>query len=121
MIGHKLPNKTKSATVAELKKFHQLNRPLASSSSGTLTTQPHAAAPYGQHASTPTAQFVQSICNTTGVERVHVVYCYDVLVDEQESFKGSHIMVIDATIRRMAKDLGSSSVETRKFNYACGA
>jgi hypothetical protein len=28
MIGHKLPNKTKSATVAELKLFHQLNNPL---------------------------------------------------------------------------------------------
>jgi hypothetical protein len=27
MIGHKLPNKTKSATVAELKLFHQLNNP----------------------------------------------------------------------------------------------
>jgi hypothetical protein len=29
MIRHKLPNKTKSATVAEPKKFPQLNRPLA--------------------------------------------------------------------------------------------
>jgi hypothetical protein len=28
MIGHKLPNKTKSATVAEPKLFHQLNNPL---------------------------------------------------------------------------------------------
>jgi hypothetical protein len=28
MIGHKLPNKTKSATVAEPKFFHQLNNPL---------------------------------------------------------------------------------------------
>jgi hypothetical protein len=28
MIGHKLPNKTKSAIVAELKLFHQLNNPL---------------------------------------------------------------------------------------------
>jgi hypothetical protein len=28
MIGHKLPNKTKSATVAEPKEFPQLNRPL---------------------------------------------------------------------------------------------
>jgi hypothetical protein len=27
MIGHKLPNKTKSATVAEPKLFHQLNNP----------------------------------------------------------------------------------------------
>jgi hypothetical protein len=27
MIGHKLPNKTKSATVAEPKHFHQLNPP----------------------------------------------------------------------------------------------
>jgi hypothetical protein len=27
MIGHKLPNKTKSATVAEPKPFHQLNNP----------------------------------------------------------------------------------------------
>jgi hypothetical protein len=27
MIGHKLPNKTKSATVAKPKKFPQLNRP----------------------------------------------------------------------------------------------
>jgi hypothetical protein len=30
MIGHKLPNKTKSATVAEPKLFHQLNNPLTS-------------------------------------------------------------------------------------------
>jgi hypothetical protein len=28
MIGHKLPNKTKSATVAEPKLFHQLNNPI---------------------------------------------------------------------------------------------
>jgi hypothetical protein len=28
MIGHKLPNKTKNATVAEPKLFHQLNNPL---------------------------------------------------------------------------------------------
>jgi hypothetical protein len=28
MIGHKLPNKTKSATVTESKLFHQLNNPL---------------------------------------------------------------------------------------------
>jgi hypothetical protein len=28
MIGHKLPNKTKSATVTEPKLFHQLNNPL---------------------------------------------------------------------------------------------
>jgi len=28
MIGHKLPNKTKSATVAEPKLFHQLNNSL---------------------------------------------------------------------------------------------
>jgi hypothetical protein len=28
MIGHKLPNKTKNATVAEPKFFHQLNKPL---------------------------------------------------------------------------------------------
>jgi hypothetical protein len=28
MIGHKLPNKTKSATVAEPKLFRQLNQPL---------------------------------------------------------------------------------------------
>jgi hypothetical protein len=28
MIGHKLPNKTKSVTVAEPKTFHQLNRSL---------------------------------------------------------------------------------------------
>jgi hypothetical protein len=28
MIGHKLPNKTKSTTVAEPKLFHQLNNPL---------------------------------------------------------------------------------------------
>jgi hypothetical protein len=28
MIGHKLPNKTKSATVAEPKLFHQLNNPV---------------------------------------------------------------------------------------------
>jgi deoxyadenosine/deoxycytidine kinase len=28
MIGHKLPNKTKSATVAEPKYFHHLNKPL---------------------------------------------------------------------------------------------
>jgi hypothetical protein len=27
MIGHKLPNKTKSATIAEPKLFHQLNKP----------------------------------------------------------------------------------------------
>jgi hypothetical protein len=27
MIGHKLPNKTKSATIAEPKLFHQLNNP----------------------------------------------------------------------------------------------
>jgi hypothetical protein len=27
MIGHKLPNKTKSAIVAEPKLFHQLNNP----------------------------------------------------------------------------------------------
>jgi hypothetical protein len=27
MIGHKLPNKTKSVTVAEPKLFHQLNNP----------------------------------------------------------------------------------------------
>jgi hypothetical protein len=27
MIGHKLPNKTKSATVAKSKLFHQLNNP----------------------------------------------------------------------------------------------
>jgi hypothetical protein len=27
MIEHKLPNKTKSATVAEPKLFHQLNKP----------------------------------------------------------------------------------------------
>jgi hypothetical protein len=30
MIGYKLPNKTKSATVAEHKLFHQLNNPLVS-------------------------------------------------------------------------------------------
>jgi hypothetical protein len=29
MIRHKLPNKTKSATVAEPKLFHQLNNPYA--------------------------------------------------------------------------------------------
>jgi hypothetical protein len=29
MIGHKLSNKTKSATVAEPKLFHQLNKPQA--------------------------------------------------------------------------------------------
>jgi hypothetical protein len=28
MIGHKLPNKTKNATVAEPKLFHQLNNPV---------------------------------------------------------------------------------------------
>jgi hypothetical protein len=28
MIGHKLPNKTKSVTVAEFKLFHQLNNPI---------------------------------------------------------------------------------------------
>jgi hypothetical protein len=31
MIGHKLPNKTKSATVAEPKLFHQLNNPFVRS------------------------------------------------------------------------------------------
>jgi hypothetical protein len=36
MIGHKLPNKTKSATVAEPKLFHQLNNPYMGSLSSDL-------------------------------------------------------------------------------------
>jgi hypothetical protein len=37
MIGHKLPNKTKSATVAEPKLFHQLNNPSFSETSEKAT------------------------------------------------------------------------------------
>jgi hypothetical protein len=36
MIGHKLPNKTKSATVAAPKLFHQLNNPLDKTCGYTL-------------------------------------------------------------------------------------
>jgi hypothetical protein len=39
MIGHKLPNKTKNATVAEPKLFHQLNNP--------FIYNPHRLHPYG--------------------------------------------------------------------------
>jgi hypothetical protein len=72
----------------------------------TLTTQPQPAAAYGRQASTPTAQFVQSVCNTTVVDRVHVAYCYDALVEGRESFKGSHVKVVGAAISGMVKDLG---------------
>jgi hypothetical protein len=72
----------------------------------TLTTQPQPAAAYGRQASTATAQFVQSVCNTTVVDRVHVAYCYDALVEGRESFKGSHVKVVGAAISGMVKDLG---------------
>jgi hypothetical protein len=49
MIGHKLPNKTKSATVAQPKLFHHLNNPEVSS--GQRTYSPHTLAPPKHHAS----------------------------------------------------------------------
>jgi hypothetical protein len=39
MIGHKLPNKTKSATVAKPKLFHQLNNPFAGNPPNLITQQ----------------------------------------------------------------------------------
>jgi hypothetical protein len=41
MIGHKLPNKTKSGTVAEPKKFYQLNMPSDKVGNEKLLTKVH--------------------------------------------------------------------------------